>query len=81
MNRYRWWLLLILVFVAVFGTVLWWPVSPMWTHAIEFKGGSVQGYIHNGKSIMVAYSDSYSRPHTLAVFEAISADSSRKDLY
>ena len=51
MSRYRWWLLLILVFVAVLGTVLWWPVSPMWTQ--DIKPGRIVGYVHDGKSVLV----------------------------
>jgi len=51
MSRYRWWLLLILVFVAVFGAVSWWPVSPMWTQ--EIKTRADYRYVHDGKSVMV----------------------------
>ncbi|MFT3878499.1 MAG: hypothetical protein QM703_02430 [Gemmatales bacterium] len=51
MTRYRWWLLLAFVFLVIFGTVTWWPVSPMWTVAIQI--GRILGFVHEGKSVMV----------------------------
>ncbi|MFT3878498.1 MAG: hypothetical protein QM703_02425 [Gemmatales bacterium] len=50
MTRFRWTLLLLLVFLTVFGTVLWWPVSPMWTQHINLD--RIVGFTHAGKSVM-----------------------------
>ena len=70
MSRYRWWLLLILVFVAVFGTVLWWPVSPMWTQEVRSGwSGGIMGYVHDGKSVMVCESMSMSHDLDLTIYE------------
>lgn len=70
MNRFRWWLLLSLVFVAVFGTVLWWPVSPMWTQEVRSRwSGGIMGYIHDGKSVMVCESMSVSHDLDLTIYD------------
>ncbi len=50
MSRYRWWLLLALVFLTVFATVTWWPVSPMWIQ--PYERGRVIGYVNDGKSVL-----------------------------
>ena len=51
MSCFRWWLLLLIVFLILFGTVLWWPVSPMWT--VGLQTGRIVGFVHDGKSVMV----------------------------
>lgn len=65
MTRFRWWLLLLFVFLTVFATVTWWPVSPMWTVGIQ--SGRIFGFVHKGKSLMVG--DATYQAEGLALFD------------